>query len=186
MFESKSYIYYVKLPFSITGSISFYKATFGNTGANYLWFLWVLFAFSATLTIFYGLFSKKLYDTDSDRTQSLISLPLFIITMLLLGSLAFIPIAHIGNSGFIMLLKPFNNTNKGGFTMNILWGGLMIFAGLFMFISASTKSNFIIYRLLVARSKVLWGDKVYLFHQISGAIIVILGMLFALGIIFKK
>ena len=51
-----SYIYYVKLPFSITGLISFYKATFGKTGANHLWFLWVLFAFSAVLTIFYGLF----------------------------------------------------------------------------------------------------------------------------------
>ena len=59
----------------------------------------------------------------------------------------------------------------------------MILIGLFLLISASMKSEFIIYRPLVARSRILWGDNVYQFHQISGGIIVVLGVLFAVGII---
>jgi len=42
------------------------------------------------------------------------------------------------------------------------------------------KSNFIIYRLLVYRSKILWGEKVYLFHQFSGAAVIVFGILMAL------
>jgi len=56
-------------------------------------------------------------------------------------------------------------------------------AGLFMLVCASLKSEFIIYRLLVARSKILWGEKVYRFHQITGAIVIIFGALVALGCI---
>lgn len=70
---------------------------------------------------------------------------------------------------------------KGGGNMNLLWGGLMIVAGLILIICGSLKSNFIIYRLLVARSKILWGERVYLFHQISGGIIIVIGVLMALG-----
>ncbi len=67
--------------------------------------------------------------------------------------------------------------------MHILWGILIIFAGLFMTISATLKSNFIIYRLLVYRSKILWGEHVHRFHQIAGAIVIIFGILVALGYI---
>ena len=67
--------------------------------------------------------------------------------------------------------------------MHILWGILIIFAGLFMTISATVKSNFIIYRLLVYRSKILWGEHVHRFHQISGAIVIVVGVLVALGYI---
>jgi uncharacterized membrane protein len=70
--------------------------------------------------------------------------------------------------------------------MNLLWGGLMIGAGLFLLVFGTIKSHFIIYRLLVARSKILWGNKVHLFHQISGGIIIILGVLWALGLIWSK
>jgi uncharacterized membrane protein len=70
--------------------------------------------------------------------------------------------------------------------MNLLWGGLMILAGLFLLVLGTIKSDFIIYRLLVARSKVLWGDKVHSFHQISGGFIIILGVLWALGLIWSK
>ncbi len=52
--------------------------------------------------------------------------------------------------------------------MHVLWGALMVVIGLLMVAGASLKSEFIIYRLLVARSRMLWGDKVHLFHQIAG------------------
>jgi len=56
-------------------------------------------------------------------------------------------------------------------------------AGLFLLVCGSLKSNFIIYRLLVARSKILWGDNVYRFHQITGSIVIVFGALVALGYI---
>jgi len=52
-----------------------------------------------------------------------------------------------------------------------------------MLISATLKSNFIVYRLLVYRSKMLWGDNVHRFHQISGVIVIVFGILVAIGII---
>ena len=64
--------------------------------------------------------------------------------------------------------------------MYILWGALIIVAGLFLLVSGRIRSKFIIYRLMVARSKILWGEKVYLFHQITGAIVIIFGLLVAL------
>ena len=67
--------------------------------------------------------------------------------------------------------------------MHILWGILIILVGLFITISATVKSNFIIYRLLVYRSKILWGEHVHRFHQIAGAIVILVGVLVALGYI---
>jgi len=67
--------------------------------------------------------------------------------------------------------------------MHILWGCLIAAVGLFMVICASRKSEFIVYRLMVARSKILWGEKVHRFHQISGAIVIVFGALVALDCI---
>jgi len=67
--------------------------------------------------------------------------------------------------------------------MHILWGILIILVGLFITISATVKSNFIIYRLLVYRSKILWGEHVHRFHQIAGAIVIVVGVLVPLGYI---
>jgi len=69
--------------------------------------------------------------------------------------------------------------------MEILWGILMIMAGLFMLISSLVKSNFIIYRILVARSKILWGESVHRFYQIIGTIVIVFGVLMIIGIIGK-
>jgi len=52
-----------------------------------------------------------------------------------------------------------------------------------LLISSSKKSDFIVYRLIVARSKILWGDNTHRFHQIVGAIIVVFGVLVAVGYI---
>jgi len=61
--------------------------------------------------------------------------------------------------------------------MHVLWGVLMVAAGLFMLVCGSLKSKFIIYRLMVARSKTLWGEHVHRFHQVSGLIAIVLGAL---------
>jgi len=67
--------------------------------------------------------------------------------------------------------------------MHVLWGILIVLAGLFLFICGRLRSNFIIYRLLVYRSRILWGDNVHCFHQVAGAMVIIFGVLFALGYI---
>ena len=60
----------------------------------------------------------------------------------------------------------------------------MAAVGLFLLVFASLKSDFLIYRLLVHRSKMLWGENVHRFHQVAGAIIIVLGVLWALGYIW--
>jgi len=67
--------------------------------------------------------------------------------------------------------------------LNIILGGLIVLAGLLLFIGGSMKSNFSIYRYLVARSKILWGGRVYLFHQICGLALMVFGLLIVLGYI---
>lgn len=70
--------------------------------------------------------------------------------------------------------------------MHVLWGILMAAVGLFMLVCGTLKSEFIIYRLMVCRSRILWGqgDAVHRFYQVSGLIIVILGALWASGLIW--
>lgn len=58
----------------------------------------------------------------------------------------------------------------------------MVAAGLFMFVCGSLKSEFIIYRLMAARSRMLWGDNVHRFYQITGTIVIVFGVLIALGV----
>ena len=67
--------------------------------------------------------------------------------------------------------------------MHVLWGILIIAAGLFLVISGRSKSNFIVYRLLVARARILWGENVHSFHQVSGILMMIFGLVVALGYI---
>lgn len=62
--------------------------------------------------------------------------------------------------------------------MNYLWGSLMVVIGLFIFISAVTKSSFIIYRLIHARSRLLWGDHAHTFLMVMGVILVGLSAMF--------
>ena len=67
--------------------------------------------------------------------------------------------------------------------MHILWGCLIGAAGLFMLICGLLKSEFIVYRLMAARSKILWGENVHRFYQIVGVIVIVFGALVALGYI---
>ena len=52
--------------------------------------------------------------------------------------------------------------------MNYVYGIIMILIGLFFTISAFLKSEFIIYKILTARSKLLWKDNVHNFYKIVG------------------
>ena len=72
--------------------------------------------------------------------------------------------------------------------MHVLWGILMAAVGLFMLVCGTVKSEFMIYRLMVNRSRILWGqgDAVHRFYQVGGLIVIILGALWALGVIWQK
>ncbi|PSN11539.1 hypothetical protein C7271_24490 [filamentous cyanobacterium CCP5] len=70
--------------------------------------------------------------------------------------------------------------------MAILWGTVMALLGLFLLVSATLQTNFVLYQLLVARSQLLWGIHVHLFYQAIGAILVILSLLWASGVIWGK
>jgi len=69
--------------------------------------------------------------------------------------------------------------------MEPIWGVAFIAIGLFMLVSALLKSNFIVYRLMVARSKMLWGEKVHGFYQVVGVILIIIGILVSLGFLWN-
>ena len=71
--------------------------------------------------------------------------------------------------------------------MSVIWGLLMAAFGLFMLVSGTIKSDFVVYRLLVSRSRIVWGegDAVHRFYQVSGLILVVFGALWAAGIIWK-
>ena len=66
--------------------------------------------------------------------------------------------------------------------MDILYGSLMIVIGMFMLICATRKSETFIYRMLIARSKMMWGNHVRRFYQISGILIIVWAILYMLGI----
>ncbi|RKX50010.1 MAG: hypothetical protein DRP38_01900 [Thermotogae bacterium] len=68
--------------------------------------------------------------------------------------------------------------------MNPIWGLIIAAVGLFMLVSGLTKSGFIVYRLMIARSKMLWGENVHQFYQVVGAILIVLGVLATLGVMW--
>lgn len=68
--------------------------------------------------------------------------------------------------------------------MNVLWGVLMAAIGVLFLYWGSTESSVGMYRVLAARSKILWGERVHRFYQVVGAILVVLGVLWATGVIW--
>jgi len=69
--------------------------------------------------------------------------------------------------------------------MDPIWGLVFIAIGLFMLVSSLLKSNFIIYRLMAARSKMLWGKNVHRFYQVVGVILIIVGILVSFGLLWS-
>lgn len=65
---------------------------------------------------------------------------------------------------------------------HIISGILLILAGLYLIVFSRLKSEGRIYRLLVARSRILWGDNVHAFHQVAGAIVIVFGIAVTAGL----
>ena len=64
-----------------------------------------------------------------------------------------------------------------------VWGLVIVVVGMLLFAAAITESRFFVYRLLVARSRILWGDKVYRFHQVAGVLVIVAGLMVAIGLL---
>ena len=54
----------------------------------------------------------------------------------------------------------------------------MATGGLIVVVCGTTKSESAVYRLMVQRSRILWGegDGVHRFYQVSGTIVIVLGV----------
>ncbi|MCH1451130.1 MAG: hypothetical protein VW060_07160 [Acidimicrobiaceae bacterium] len=64
--------------------------------------------------------------------------------------------------------------------MGTIWGLVIaLVGGLFIF-WGRTRSSFLVYRLLAARSRLLWGDRVHGFYQVAGGLMIIAGVLIAI------
>lgn len=66
--------------------------------------------------------------------------------------------------------------------MGIIWGLIIAAVGALFIVWGRTRSDFVVYRLLVARSRILWdeGDQVHGFYQVAGAIMIIVGAVIAI------
>ncbi|MEE2643167.1 MAG: hypothetical protein VX768_21240 [Planctomycetota bacterium] len=62
------------------------------------------------------------------------------------------------------------------------WGILTVAIGLLMSFWGTTKSEFVVYRILRARPKLFWGENVHRFFQVSGMAVVVMGVLMAFGV----
>ncbi|MGA1035765.1 MAG: hypothetical protein ACO307_07300 [Ilumatobacteraceae bacterium] len=66
--------------------------------------------------------------------------------------------------------------------MGIIWGLIIAAVGALFIWWGRTRSEFVVYRLLVARSRVMWGerDNVHGFYQVAGAIMIVVGAVVAI------
>ena len=66
----------------------------------------------------------------------------------------------------------------------MMWGLLIAMVGVLFVWWGRSKSEFVVYRLLVARSRVLWGsgDRVHGFYQCAGAALVVFGAVPAIAV----
>lgn len=55
----------------------------------------------------------------------------------------------------------------------------MAVIGALFFAWGRSRSEFVVYRLLAARSRIFWSDRVHGFYQVVGVILVAVGMLWA-------
>ena len=53
----------------------------------------------------------------------------------------------------------------------MIWGLVMVVVGALMVLGARTQSSFIAYRLIAARARILWGNRVHAFLQVSGVLV---------------
>jgi hypothetical protein len=63
--------------------------------------------------------------------------------------------------------------------VSVVWGVLMGVIGILFVMWGRARSDFVIYRLFVERSRILWGDRVHGFYQVVGVVLVVVGLLVA-------
>jgi len=61
------------------------------------------------------------------------------------------------------------------------WGIITMLIGALLFLCGTVKSQNFVYQLLVKRSQILFGKYTYIFHQVSGILVMIYGLTMALG-----
>lgn len=61
--------------------------------------------------------------------------------------------------------------------MDTAWAAMMIAVGAWMVVSATRRSEVAPYRWLVARSRLLWGERVHAFHQVAGGLVILSGLI---------
>lgn len=59
--------------------------------------------------------------------------------------------------------------------MKVIWGLTVIAIGLMFIVWGRRRSEFLLYRLFVARSRGMWGDRVHGFYQAAGAMMIVVG-----------
>jgi hypothetical protein len=69
--------------------------------------------------------------------------------------------------------------------MQNAWGIAIATIGLLMFLGGLTKSEFVVYRVLAARTRLVWGDNVHVFYIAAGLIVAVFGVLVTMGFIGK-
>lgn len=67
--------------------------------------------------------------------------------------------------------------------MHVLWGVLIVAVGVFMLVCAILETDFVVYRILVARARILWGDNVHWFFRIAGSLVAVFGVLVATKVV---
>ena len=65
--------------------------------------------------------------------------------------------------------------------MNVFWGVVLAAVGVLFFLWGRTESTNVVYRLLVARAGSLWGDRVHRSFEVSGVLIMIAGVAYAVA-----
>ena len=70
--------------------------------------------------------------------------------------------------------------------MLLFWGLLIAAIGVCFFTCGRRQSHFMVYRLLAARSQLIWKKNVHKFYQVVGALLTIFGILLAAGYVSIK
>jgi len=64
--------------------------------------------------------------------------------------------------------------------VGVVWGSVIAAIGVLFVVWGRSRSRFIVYRLLAGRSRMLWGERVHTFYQVSGVLLLVVGLLVAI------
>ncbi len=67
--------------------------------------------------------------------------------------------------------------------MHNIWGVMIAIVGLLMLLGGLTKTDFVLFRILASRSRLLWGDSVHSFYIVVGLMVALFGVLVTTGVI---